>query len=54
MDKPKLIRTEAWLLRGISSLPGMLELADGNLSFTAFGSGNFWGFQLRKLEQETG
>lgn len=35
-------------------MPGALTLADDRLSFTAFGSGNFWGRQLRKLEAEAG
>jgi hypothetical protein len=43
------LRTEAWLLRGISSLPGELRLASGNLSFTSSGTGSTWPFQLRKL-----
>lgn len=44
----------AWLLRGISSIPGELKLADGRLSFKAFGFGTFWRFQLNRLERETG
>ena len=35
-------------------MPGTLRLASGRLSFTASGSGNFWGRQLRKLEVEAG
>ncbi len=48
------LRTAAWLLRGISSLPGVLSLANNRLTFTAFGSGNFWPGQLRQLEADTG
>ena len=44
--------TRAWLLRGISSLPGQLSLRDGRLCFRAHGPGNFWPSQLRKLEQQ--
>ena len=42
------------MLRGISSIPGALKLSGGRLSFTAFGAGNCWRRQLRKLERETG
>lgn len=48
------LQTEAWLLRGISSLPGVLALANGRLSYTAFGCGNFWPGQLRRLEADSG
>ena len=48
------LSTKAWLLRGISSIPGTLKLSKGRLSFTAFDAGTCWGFQLRKLEAETG
>lgn len=43
------LHTEAWLLRGISSIPGELSLRSEVLSFTASGSGSAWPFQLRKL-----
>ena len=43
------LRTDAWLLRGISSIPGELRLAGGTLSFTCTGSGSAWPFQLRTL-----
>lgn len=43
------LRTEAWLLRGISSLPGELRLNGGRLSFVSAGTGSTWPFQLRKL-----
>ena len=48
------LSTKAWLLRGISSIPGRLKLSKGRLSFTAFDAGTCWGFQLRKLEAATG
>ncbi len=54
MNNQKHLRTEAWLLKGISSLPGILALAQGRLSFTASGSGSFWRGQLRTLEQRAG
>ncbi|ODS91011.1 MAG: hypothetical protein ABS45_15465 [Comamonas sp. SCN 65-56] len=41
--------SRAWLLRGISSLPGTLRLRDGVLSFAASDTGSAWGWQLRKL-----
>lgn len=53
MSNEESFGTEAWLLRGISSVPGDLRLESGNLTFTAFGSGNLWKFQLRKLERDT-
>jgi hypothetical protein len=43
------LRTKAWLLRGISSLPGELRLTAGKLSFISSGTGSTWPFQLRKL-----
>ncbi len=48
------LSTKAWLLRGISSIPGRLTLGGGRLSFTAFGPGNLWPSQLRKLERDAG
>ncbi len=50
--KPFKLRTEAWLLRGISSIPGELALAAETLSFTALNTGSAWPWQLRKLERE--
>ena len=46
------LRTEAWLLRGISSIPGELFLEDGVVGFVAEGPGSAWPWQLRKLEHE--
>jgi hypothetical protein len=43
------LRTDAWLLRGTSSLPGELRLHAGILTFTSKGTGSTWPFQLRKL-----
>ena len=43
------LHTDAWLLRGISSIPGELSLRSEVLSFTASGPGSAWPFQLRKL-----
>lgn len=45
------MRTDAWLLRGISSIPGTLALVDDRLRFTASGHGSAWPFQLRTLER---
>ena len=46
------LRSEAWLLRGISSIPGELILAHGVLRFVAHDTGSAWPWQLRKLEKE--
>ncbi len=46
------LRTDAWLLRGISSVPGELSLSDGLLTFTAINSGSAWPWQLQKLARE--
>lgn len=54
MKRSTHLHTPAWLLRGISSIPGTLRLAAGRLSFTASGSGNLWGHQLRRLERDVG
>ena len=54
MKRRSHLRTEAWLLTGISSIPGALRLSGGRLSFTAFGAGNCGRRKLRKLEAETG
>lgn len=42
-----------WLLRGISSLPGQMDLVDGWLSLRLLGEGNAWDWQLRKLARLT-
>ena len=43
------LHSDAWLMRGISSVPRELHLNSATLSFTAFGTGSAWPFQLRKL-----
>jgi len=53
LTKMKL-RTEAWLLRGISSLPGELALMNGTLTYFVAGTGSAWPWQLRKLERLLG
>jgi hypothetical protein len=45
------LRTKAWLLLGISSVPGELTLRSGQLSFTAHSAGSAWPWQLRKLQR---
>jgi hypothetical protein len=52
---PPLISSTAFLLRGISSIPGELKLThDGRFSFIAnCGAGTAWGWQLRRIERET-
>lgn len=42
----------AWLLRGISSLPGELILRSSQLSFVAHERGSAWDWQLKKLERD--
>ena len=46
--------TQAWLLRGISSIRGELQLRAGEVSFRVFDSGSAWPWQLRKLERVQG
>ncbi len=46
------MESPAWLLRGISALPGRLRLVEGRLSFTALGTGSAWGWQLRQLGRQ--
>lgn len=48
------LRTDAWLLRGISSIPGELRLSAGTLTFTCSGTGSAWPFQLRALGRVMG
>ena len=48
------LRTEAWLLRGISSIPGELELREGRVRFTALNAGSAWPWQWRRLEADLG
>ena len=48
---PPKLRSEAWLLRGISSVPGHQALTLDHLAFTANGPGTAWPWQLRKLER---
>jgi hypothetical protein len=38
----------------IGSLPGTIELTDGQLVFTALESGTMWPYRLRKLERCVG
>ena len=46
------LSTEAWLLRGLSQIPGTLTLKNGVLSFTTLNTGSAWPWQLRKLERD--
>ena len=43
------LHSQAWLIRGISGIPGELRLSSETLSFVATGTGSAWPFQLRKL-----
>lgn len=54
MPPAPTLRTDAWLMRGLGTLPGRLALAHGRLSFTAHGAGTLWPFQLRRLAQAAG
>ncbi len=53
MDTSVQLSTKAWLVRGISMVPGELKLAEGRLCFTAFGHGQLWKWQLNNLERDT-
>ncbi len=46
--------TQAWLLQGINSIPGVMKLEDGRLSFTAVGCGTFGSGSLRELAARLG
>jgi hypothetical protein len=46
------LRSECWLLLGISTLPGELILSGGKLTYLASGTGSAWPWQLRKLERQ--
>lgn len=48
------MRSPAWLLLGVSSLPGELRGRGGRIAFTAHGTGSAWPFQLRRLERRLG
>jgi hypothetical protein len=48
------LSSEAWLLRGTSSVPGQLRLSAGQLSFVAQETGTAWRWQLKKLERVAG
>lgn len=52
MNTSAKLRTEAWLLMGISSVFGELKLSDGRLSFTAYGMGSLSESQLNTLERD--
>lgn len=54
MDNSEGLSTEAWLLRGISYVPGVLILADGRLFYLACGFGSLWKWQMNKLERAAG
>lgn len=44
----------AWLLRGLfNSLPGILSLQQGRLSYTALDAGTFWKRGLKRLENDS-
>ena len=44
----------AWLLRGISSIPGELTLTESRISFIAQDRGSAWDWQLSKLALQSG
>ena len=54
MKKQTKLSHEAWLLRGISSIPGRLTLARGQVSFLASDSGSAWSWQIKRLERDAG
>ncbi len=53
-SRSRAICSPAWLLCGISSVPGELKLGGSVLSFTAHGTGSAWDWQLKKLERRSG
>lgn len=53
-DRSQAFASAAWLLRGISSVPGQLVLDSGFLSFSTNCPGSAWPWQLRKLERQLG
>ena len=46
--------TQAWLLQGVNSIPGVMKLEDGRLSYTAVGCGTFGSRSLRDLASRLG
>ncbi|XVQ11378.1 hypothetical protein ACQP1W_02030 [Spirillospora sp. CA-255316] len=49
------LRTVVWLMMGSTgSAPGTLHLADGRLTFEAYGRGALTGGQLREVEKRSG
>ena len=52
--RPNALSSPAWLLRGISSIPGELRLSDSRISFIAHDAGSAWDWQLRELERVAG
>lgn len=52
--KTKVLCSPAWLLRGISSIPGELRLSGSRISFIANEPGTAWDWQLGKLEHVAG
>jgi hypothetical protein len=52
MKSSAKLRSECWLLLGISSMPGELILSGGKLTYLASGTGSVWPWQLRKLERQ--
>ncbi len=54
MSGESTLSTQAWLLQGVNSIPGVMTLADDRLSFTAVGCGTFSSRALSKLTAEIG
>ncbi|WP_214404387.1 hypothetical protein [Pseudonocardia lacus] len=55
MQHTDALRTTAWLIMGSTgSTPGVLELVDGRVRFTAAGRGALTGGQLTELERRSG
>ena len=50
----KALSSPAWLLRGISSIPGELRLSGSRICFNAYERGSAWDWQLKKLERVAG
>lgn len=54
MNTPQLMQSKAMLLRGVDTLPGVLQFAGGRLRYSAHERGTLGKGQLQKLEQDCG
>lgn len=55
MNNHESYASEVWLITGfLNSLPGLLNLENGKLTFTAIGTGTYWDSGLKKIEKKSG